>query len=88
MENFIPREKISRKSAFNFDIKSSDKSGSGCHATTTPLGTPHLQLKSNLKKNSVPTQQPNNPNCSDPNRFQEKRGIILENRSVKVRQPR
>lgn len=47
--------------------KSSDKSGSGCHATTTPLGTPHLQLKSNLKKNSVPTQQLNNPNCSDPN---------------------
>ena len=47
--------------------KSGDKSSSGVHATTTPLGTPHLQLKSNLKKHSVPTQQLNNPNSSEPN---------------------
>ena len=47
--------------------KFGDKSSSTSHATTTPLGTPHLQLKSNLKKHSLQSQQLNNSNSSDPN---------------------
>merc|ERR1712224_380454 len=43
------------------------KSSSAACATTTPLGTPHLQLKSNLKKHSLPPQQQQNPNVSEPN---------------------
>jgi len=47
--------------------KFGDKSSSAAHAITTPLGTPHLQLKSNLKKHSLQSQQLNNSNPSDPN---------------------
>ena len=43
------------------------KSSSAACATTTPLGTPHLQLKSNLKKHSLPPQQHHNLNVSEPN---------------------
>jgi hypothetical protein len=43
--------------------KSGDRASSGFQGTATPLGTPHLQLKSNLKKYAVGLQQ---PNISDP----------------------
>merc|ERR1712150_344403 len=46
--------------------KAGDKSISGFQPTATPLGTPHLQLKSNLKKNSIAaSHQPNVLNTSD-----------------------
>jgi hypothetical protein len=46
--------------------KSSDTPNSEILATGTPLGTPHLQLKSNLKKQSIMSQQQNIVNTSIP----------------------
>ena len=46
--------------------KSTETSNSEIGVTATPLGTPHLQLKSNLKKQSIALQQQNVANTSDP----------------------